>query len=446
MDGIALNNLHLFPPPDPLAAITPSLGPLTVATTSLPSLQALFQANPTTDSVMTLVHTQYKLNNKQSMVAKALFNRILDPVSVTTVDDQFLLYLGGVGGVGKTHLIKAFIFGLSITQKHHDVLLTASTGAAAANINGATYHSALALYGNRPVGEPTKLRLAHKKIFIIDEVSMVSLEALIQLNDRCNAIWDHDRQSSTILGGLHIVIFLGDFNQFTPVGGRALWNQNANGHLLMQAGRFIWSHFNKVVFLTEQMRQSEDLPFQAMLERARSGTLTEDDVTVLNSQTIAARIARGKVPPDRSVIRANRLREQVNLQQLEIFAQKRKQKIYLFPARHHAPKVAGLDRADLLKMMFQVGEVGTLKGPGFVAFTRGMPVMLLQNTNTSAGLVNGMTGTAEEAVLDKAIQGRFRTSPYVTLVDCYNSLLGPARRPIRALYRTTCMYACTPNS
>ena len=251
MDDIALNNLHLFPPPDPLAAITPSLGSLTVSTTLLPSLQALFQANPTTDLVMTLVETQYNLNNKQSMVAKALFNRILDPVSVTTVDDQFLLYLGGVGGIGKTHLIKAFIFGLSITQKHHGVLLTASTGAAAANINGATYHSALALYGNRPVGEPTKLRLAHKKIFIIDEVSMVSLEALIQLNDRCNAIWDRDRQSSTILGGLPIVIFLGDFNQFTPVGGHALWNQNTNGHLLMQAGRFIWSYFNKVVFLME---------------------------------------------------------------------------------------------------------------------------------------------------------------------------------------------------
>ena len=146
------------------------------------------------------------------------------------------------------------------------------------------------------------------------------------------------------------------------------------------------------------------------------------------------------------MIRVNRLREQVNLQQLEIFAQKRKQKIYLFPARHDAPKVAGLDRSELLKMMFQVSEVGTLKGPGFVAFTRGMPVMLLQNTNTSAGLVNGMTGTAEEAVLDKAIHGRFRTSPHMTLVDCYDSLLDPARRPIRALYRTTCMYACTPNS
>jgi hypothetical protein len=50
--------------------------------------------------------------------------------------------------------------------------------------------------------------------------------------------------------------------------------------------------------------------------------------------------------------------------------------------------------------MFQVGEVQSLKGPGFFAFTKGMPVMLLQNTNTSAGLVNGMTGSAEEVILE----------------------------------------------
>ena len=69
--------------------------------------------------------------------------------------------------LGKTHLIKALMFGLSIIQKHDDVLLTASTGAAAANIGGATYHSALG-YGknaSQPVRQATRSRLSHKKIF-----------------------------------------------------------------------------------------------------------------------------------------------------------------------------------------------------------------------------------------------------------------------------------------
>jgi PIF1-like helicase len=99
-----------------------------------------------------------------------------------------LLYLKGVGGVGKTYLIKAFLFSLSIVERQEDVLLTASTRAAAANIAGSTYHSALALYSNQPVRLATKLRLAYKKIFIVDEVSIVGLKALIQLDDRCNAI------------------------------------------------------------------------------------------------------------------------------------------------------------------------------------------------------------------------------------------------------------------
>jgi hypothetical protein len=51
--------------------------------------------------------------------------------------------------------------------------------------------------------------------------------------------------------------------------------------------------------------------------------------------------------------------------------------------------------------MFRIGEAGKLKAPGSFAFSKGMPVMLVQNTNTSHGLVNGMTATAEEVILDK---------------------------------------------
>ncbi|KAH6668511.1 hypothetical protein B0J14DRAFT_488750, partial [Halenospora varia] len=134
----------------------------------------MFHVTPTTDSAVSLIKSQCQLNSKQALVIRALFDRILHPILINTSKDQFLLYLGGVGGVGKTYLMKAFLFGLSIVEKQEGVLLTASTGAAAANIGGSTYHSALALYGNQPVRPATKLRLAHKRIFIVDEVSMVS--------------------------------------------------------------------------------------------------------------------------------------------------------------------------------------------------------------------------------------------------------------------------------
>jgi hypothetical protein len=401
------NNAPALSTADQSAALVPSLDLLPLSTPSIPTLRAMFRATPTTDSIVSLITSQCQLNSKQTLVIRALFERILHPILISTANDQFLLYLGGVGGVGKTHLIKAFLFGLSIIERQEDVVLTASTGAAAANIGGSTYHSALALYGNQPVRPATRLRLAHKKIFIIDEVSMVGLEALVQLDDRCNAIWDPDRESSTVFGGLPIVIFLGDFNQFTPVGGHAIWRQDTSYSQVLQAGKSIWNRFDKVVLLTEQMRQADDLLFQGMLERARSATLTEEDVAILNSQTVAARVARGEDPPDRAVIRVNQLREDVNLTQLEIFATKNAQKIYLFPGRHDTPIVAGIDPALLVRMMFRVGEAGKLKGPGFLAFTKGMPVMLLHNARTSSGLVNGMTATAERAILDTNVQREY---------------------------------------
>jgi hypothetical protein len=113
----------------------------------------------------------------------------------------------------------------------------------------------------------TKSRLSHKKIFIVDEVSMVGLENLVQLNDRCNTIWDLNRSSDTVFGGIPIVIFLGDFNQFKPVRGHAIWSQNINDITVLKSAKTIWGHFTRVVFLTEQMRQAEDLPFQDLLQR-----------------------------------------------------------------------------------------------------------------------------------------------------------------------------------
>jgi hypothetical protein len=389
------------------AALVPVLGYSSESTASLRYSQASFQADPSIENLQALIIKQYPLNQKQGRVIKALFLRILHPIRISSVRDQFLLYLSGVGGVGKTHLIKAFIFGLSIMRKQDDVLLTASTGAAAANVNGATYHSALGFgkNGNQPVRQATKSRLSHKKILIIDEVSMVSLENLVQINDRCNAIWDLNRASDTVFGGLPVVVFLGDFNQFRPVRGHAIWSQIISDIAVLQSGKSIWGHFTKVVILTEQMRQAEDLEFQDLLQRARSATLTEDDVATLNSRTVESRVANGETPPDWAIIRLNRVREEANLIHLQTFAKERGQKIYLFPARHDAPTCTNLDPLTLLRMIYQVGEQGYLKGPGFFAFTKGMPIMLQQNTNTYAGLVNGMRGVAEEVILDTDVQG-----------------------------------------
>jgi hypothetical protein len=208
----------------PEAVLVLVLGYSTESIVSLQYLQASFQAEPSVENLLALATTQYPLNQKQRMIVRALILQILHPIQINSICDQFLLYLGGIGRVGKTHLIKAFMFGLSIVRKHNDVLLTASTSAAAVNINSATYHSILRFgnNGNQPVCQATRSRLSYKKIFILDKISIVSLENLVQINKRCNAIWDLNQTSNTVFGVLPVIIFLRDFNQFRPVCGHAI--------------------------------------------------------------------------------------------------------------------------------------------------------------------------------------------------------------------------------
>ena len=47
--------------------------------------------------------------------------------------------------------------------------------------------------------------------------------------------------------------------------------------------------FNQVIILTECLRQKEDQVYQGLLQRARDVTLTQDDVDLLNTCTIALR-------------------------------------------------------------------------------------------------------------------------------------------------------------
>ena len=112
LEAKAYNSTPSLSTTDKSTSLVPSLDLLPLSTALIPMLRAIFYATPTTNSVMSLIRSQYRLNSKQTLVTRALFDRILHPIPINTAKDQFLLYLGGVGGVRKA--IKAFLFGLSI--------------------------------------------------------------------------------------------------------------------------------------------------------------------------------------------------------------------------------------------------------------------------------------------------------------------------------------------
>ena len=99
------------------------------------------------------------------------------------------LFITGSGGCGKSHLIKTVYNSLLkiLTSKNLDkprVLLLASTGVAAVNIDGITIHSGLGIpighHGNNVPRLSDKMcsqlrnKLLENSVVIIDEISMVS--------------------------------------------------------------------------------------------------------------------------------------------------------------------------------------------------------------------------------------------------------------------------------
>ncbi|KDR64972.1 hypothetical protein GALMADRAFT_37733, partial [Galerina marginata CBS 339.88] len=59
--------------------------------------------------------------------------------------EQLKMYLGGMGGTGKSQVIKALIKFFKKKNESHRIVVLGPTGTSAALINGSTYHSFLGI-------------------------------------------------------------------------------------------------------------------------------------------------------------------------------------------------------------------------------------------------------------------------------------------------------------
>ena len=208
--------------------------------------------------------------------------------------DPFYIFLSGGGGVGKTFTINTIYQGLvralrtpGSDPEKPTVILTASTGKAAANINGTTLHSAFAL----PVKEnkkknvykrPSMERLnslrslyVNLKVIIIDEISMIGTYCL---NNLSCALQDIFQNHSEPFAGISILA-VGDLLQLPPVGDRPVFKPPAEGYEAL-AG-CLWTKMFKIHELTTIVRQQGDTQFAEILSRIRTGDHTDDDIQEL---------------------------------------------------------------------------------------------------------------------------------------------------------------------
>jgi hypothetical protein len=192
-------------------------------------------------------------------------------------------------------------------------------------------------------------------------------------------------------------VFMGDFYQFPPVKGLPLWRCIEDNKEEEVLGKELWNRFADVIMLDQQMRQAEDLRFRELLQRAREGQLSDDDINLLNSKMLPADTAF-PTHAMTCIVRTNRLRHNLNYHGLIQFARSRSQPVYIFPADHRRlPSVQNLDLKDILS---QQDEGVNIPSQGLFLYTAGMPCMVLANINSMIGLVNGSRGTATGIIVD----------------------------------------------
>ena len=173
------------------------------------------------------------------------------------------VFLTGEAGTGKSYLLKHFVSSLS----GKNVLLTAPTGIAAININGATLHRTFKLpvdiisIAEDFISVPEVVQNAD--IIIIDEISMCRFDIFERVMKIIKAIEKDDVQ----------VVLVGDFLQLPPVLIEKDMEvyEHYNGKKLFAFESDLWHDFGFVTKQLKEVVRQTDLDFITHLNDARRG-------------------------------------------------------------------------------------------------------------------------------------------------------------------------------
>ena len=212
--------------------------------------------------------------------------------------EPYHVFLSGPGGVGKSHVIKLVhsdtlkLLKLSGAFEPDDVivLLTAPTGVAAFNINGMTLHSAFLqgcskYSGFQPLSHKRlntlRTKLSRLMLVIIDEVSMVGANMLLEIHRRLQQI--KGVSDDKVFGDVSILA-VGDLYQLPPVGQAPLFSAVSDCSAQFYGSGSLWVDNFIMNELTQVMRQRDDLTFSELLCRVRTNSYTSDDIRTLKSR------------------------------------------------------------------------------------------------------------------------------------------------------------------
>lgn len=291
---------------------------------------------------------------------------------------QLLRFIFGGPGCGKSYFAQAL-------QRHVRSLVVpcSPTGVAAAALrNGRTLHNVLALNGSKASTNANRMlqarqALTDKRLLLLDELSMVSVEFLTRIDSRLGEILN----CAAPFGGLG-VIAMGDMLQLPPVSGSRLYKPSPPGALPSLFSRFHVVHFRT------QVRAAADPEHMRVLDIVRnlaseSPPVSQEVVEYLERRVVTHDDMRrdGSWADATVVVAGNEQRLKYN----EMLAKR-------FAERHSVPVIRWKNPVDLRgrqlsPQAFDILYSRNLELWGF--FVQGAPAYVSANISPLKGIANG---------------------------------------------------------
>jgi len=319
------------------------------------------------------------------------------------------VFISGVGGCGKSYLIKQLYEDLS---KEKICVLSSTTGISAYNLNGITIHSwckiiiptlipkSIQDWADKLVVKLRRRRGLQKKyrtvdIIFIDEVSMLGSNYVDVFNYVCQQLRNNDLP----FGGIQLVLG-GDMMQLAPVRDDYPFKSVS------------WEELDLVNFRLTKAWRFDNQRWIDLLHRARLGKLNEEDKKLLKSRVNANK--EGFIPPI-FLASKNDIVDDINQSKLDEI----KEPSIIFRASDYVVTQTN-DHDDILDMERVVLTPDISKG--FLADEQvelkvGCQVMLIANLDVVIGLTNGTRGIVRsfgenKTVLVEFEHGKHEISPY----------------------------------
>jgi hypothetical protein len=378
--------------------------------------------------------------------------RIIADHFISGTDDQLLMYIGGMGGTGKSHVIEAIIEFFQQCGYSEKLLVSAPTGCAAVLISGYTIHALTFLPSSKVRANQEELEKIWKdvKYLIIDEVSMISAYLLGQISERISKARAAYGGADRICGNVN-VIFLGDPGQLPPVGALPLFSRELSntelapkiketyaGQIALR-GAFIWHHISKVVLLKKNQRADKDPKFANLLNRIRLGVAwdgrndmtdlqlgtginyNEPDELTLQKRDLhivlrSSSDAKRKFKDAPIIVAKRRERDRINAVKVKQYADSIGEEVNEYHSRDSCMRE--LLEGDVQQRVWNVPSSQTSDALGKLPMVPGMRVMVTENVAMMARVVNGSEGRLTKILWESDELGRrYAKCAYVSIEE-----------------------------